>query len=162
MLSEFGSEAVDAGQVSQLHVAQDTRLGILTLMRLGQTLFILFVVTPIAEIALFLTIGERIGIVATLVIVVATAIVGASLVSRQGRAEFAALQSTVMRGAMPAKELAHGAMILVAGALLLTPGFLTDGVGFALLVPPIREVLRRWFSRRYGTGAVVIHEHTID
>ena len=125
-------------------------------MRPLPALFALFLVTPIVEIALFLTVGERIGIPATLVIVVLTALVGASLVSRQGRAEFAALQASVVRGTVPTKELAHGAMILVAGALLLTPGFLTDAVGFSLLVPQIREVLRRWFARRYGRGAVTI------
>ena len=127
-------------------------------MRLGQTLFILFVVTPIIEIALFLTIGDRIGIPTTLAIVVVTAIVGASLVSRQGRTEYAALQASVLRGSVPTKELAHGAKILVAGALLLTPGFLTDGVGFSLLVPQVRESLRSWFGRRYGRGPVTIHE----
>lgn len=143
-------------------MAQVTRLGILSYMRLGQTLFILFVVTPIAEIALFLTVGERIGIPTTLAIVIVTAIVGASLVSRQGRAEYAALQASVVRGAVPTKELAHGAMILVAGALLLTPGFLTDGVGFSLLVPQVREALRRWFSRKYGRGPITIQEQVGD
>jgi len=131
-------------------------MGILSSMRPLPALFVLFLVTPIVEIALFLTVGERIGIPATLVIVVITALVGASLVSRQGRAEFEALQSSIVRGAVPAKELAHGAMILVSGALLLTPGFLTDAVGFSLLVPRIRELLRRWFARRYGRGAVTI------
>jgi len=131
-------------------------MGILNRMRPLPALFALFLVTPIVEIALFLTVGERIGIPATLVIVVVTALVGASLVSRQGRAEVAALQASVVQGVVPSKELAHGAMILVAGALLLTPGFLTDAVGFSLLVPQIREVLRRWFARRYGRGAVTI------
>ena len=131
-------------------------MGILSRMRPLPALFALFLVTPIVEIALFLTVGERIGIPATLVIVVVTALVGASLVSRQGRAEYAALQASVVRGEVPTKELAHGAMILVSGALLLTPGFLTDAVGFSLLVPQVREILRRWFSRRYGRGAVTI------
>ena len=81
---------------------------------------------------------------------------GAALVSRQGRAEMAALQASIGQGAVPTKELAHGAMILVAGAVLLTPGFLTDAVGFALLVPQIREFVRRWFSRRYGRGPITI------
>jgi UPF0716 protein FxsA len=131
-------------------------MGILNRMRPLPALFVLFLVTPIVEIALFLTVGERIGIPATLVIVVVTALVGASLVSRQGRAEYAALQASVVRGEVPTKELAHGAMILVSGALLLTPGFLTDAVGFSLLVPQVREILRRWFGRRYGRGAVTI------
>jgi UPF0716 protein FxsA len=125
-------------------------------MRPLPALFVLFLVTPIAEIALFITIGDRIGLPATLAIVVITAVVGASLVSRQGRAELAALQGSIVQGTVPSKELAHGAMILVAGALLLTPGFLTDVVGFSLLVPGFREIVRRWFSRRYGRGPITI------
>lgn len=125
-------------------------------MRPLPALFALFLITPIIEIVLFITIGDRIGLGPTLAIVVVTAFVGASLVSRQGRAELAALQSSVVQGVVPAKELAHGAMILVSGALLLTPGFLTDVVGFSLLVPQFREVVRRWFTRRYGRGPVII------
>ncbi|MCP3977155.1 MAG: FxsA family protein [bacterium] len=125
-------------------------------MRPLPALFALFLLTPIIEIVLFITIGDRIGLVPTLAIVVVTAFVGASLVSRQGRAELAALQSSVVQGVVPTKELAHGAMILVSGALLLTPGFLTDVVGFSLLVPQFREVVRRWFSRRYGKGPVIV------
>ena len=61
-----------------------------------------------------------------------------------------------MNGSFPGRELAHGAMILVAGALLLTPGFLTDAVGFSLLVPTIREGLRRFLARRFSDGVIVI------
>ena len=131
-------------------------MGILSFMRLGPALFVVFVATPIIEIALFIAIGDRIGLKATLAVVVITALIGASLVGRQGRAEMAALQASVGRGVVPAKELAHGAMILIAGAVLLTPGFLTDAVGFALLVPQVREIVRRWFSRRYGRGPITI------
>lgn len=131
-------------------------MGILSYMRPLPALFALFLITPIIEIVLFITIGDRIGLVPTLAIVVITAFVGASLVSRQGRAELAALQSSIVQGVVPTKELAHGAMILVSGALLLTPGFLTDVVGFSLLVPRFREVVRRWFTSRYGRGPVII------
>lgn len=140
-------------------MAQVTCLSILTYMRPFPALLLLFLATPIIEIALFLTVGERIGFVATLTIVIATALLGASLVSRQGRAEMAALRASVGQGVVPTKELAHGAMILIAGALLLTPGFLTDGVGFALLVPAVREFIRGWFSRRYGRGPITIRQH---
>lgn len=125
-------------------------------MRLTQWLFLLFVVTPIAEIGLFIVVGGRIGILATLAIVFVTAIIGASLVSRQGRGELARARRTIMNGSFPGRELAHGAMILVAGALLLTPGFLTDAVGFSLLVPTIREGLRRFLARRFSDGVIVI------
>ncbi len=125
-------------------------------MRLTQWLFLLFVVTPIAEIGLFIVVGGRIGILATLGVVIVTAIIGASLVSRQGRGELARARRTLMEGSFPGRELAHGAMILVAGALLLTPGFLTDGIGFALLVPGVRESLRKFLAKRFGDGVIVI------
>ncbi len=112
-------------------------------------LFVLFVTVPIAEIALFIVIGERIGLAATVVIVVLTALVGSSLVSRQGRGQWTRIQQTIASGAFPGPELAHGAMILVSGVLLVTPGFLTDGVGFLLLVPQVRDAIRRkWLRRR--------------
>lgn len=125
-------------------------------MRLTQWLFLLFIVTPIIEIGLFIVIGGRIGILWTLVVVVITAIIGASLVSRQGRGELARARQTLLQGNFPGREIAHGAMILVAGALLLTPGFLTDVIGFSLLVPGVREVLRKYFARRFGDGVIVI------
>ena len=119
-------------------------------------LFVLFIATPIIEIGLFIVIGGRIGILWTLLIVIITAIVGASLVSRQGRGELFRARETLMSGSFPGRELAHGAMILVAGALLLTPGFLTDVVGFSLLVPAIREALRRYLAKRFTDGVIVI------
>jgi UPF0716 protein FxsA len=125
-------------------------------MRITQWLFLLFVVTPIAEIGVFIVVGGRIGILPTLAIVFVTAIIGASLVSRQGRGELVRARHTIMNGGFPGRELAHGAMILVAGALLLTPGFLTDAVGFALLVPTFREGLRRFLARRFNDGVIVI------
>ena len=67
----------------------------------------------------------------------------------------AAVHQETLAGRFPARELAHGGMILVAGALLITPGFLTDGVGFSLLVPQVREALRRWGARRFGTGRTI-------
>ena len=125
-------------------------------MRLTQWLFVLFIVTPIAEIGLFIVVGGRIGILWTLLIVFITAIIGASLVSRQGRGELVRARNTLLEGSFPGRELAHGAMILVAGALLLTPGFLTDFIGFSLLVPTVREGLRRYLAKRFGDGLIVI------
>ena len=125
-------------------------------MRLTQWLFLLFIVTPIAEIGLLIVVGGRIGILWTLAVVFVTAIIGASLVSRQGRGELSRARQTILEGGFPGRELAHGAMILVAGALLLTPGFLTDFVGFSLLVPNVREVLRKYLARRFGDGVIVV------
>lgn len=125
-------------------------------MRPTSILFLLFILIPPIEIGLFIAIGGRIGLWPTLGIVFVTAIVGASLVSRQGRAELGRLQAEFAAGQFPAKPLVHGGMILVAGALLITPGFLTDAIGFGLLSPPIREVLRRWGVRRWSDRVRVL------
>ncbi len=132
--------------------------GILHLVRIFPTLLAAFVVIPLLEIALFVAASNRIGVWTTLFIVVVTAFVGASLVSRQGRGAVAAVQREFLEGRFPAKELAHGAMILVSGALLVTPGFLTDAIGFSLLVPAVREVIRRWGVRRYRPNVIIIEE----
>jgi UPF0716 protein FxsA len=112
------------------------------------TLFVLFTVVPLIEIALFIVVGDRLGLGPTIALVVITALLGSVLVSRQGRGQLQRIQSTVAAGGFPTKELAHGAMILVAGALMITPGFLTDAVGFLLLVPQVREAVRRYGSKR--------------
>ncbi|MEA2001791.1 MAG: FxsA family protein [Actinomycetota bacterium] len=125
-------------------------------MRPVSILFILFIVVPPVEIGLFIAIGGRIGLVPTMAIVLLTAVIGASLVSRQGRGELVKLQTEFAAGQFPAKPLAHGAMILVSGALLITPGFLTDAIGFSLLSPPIREALRRWGVRRWSNRMTIL------
>ena len=126
--------------------------GILTLVRLPALFFLVFVATPLAEIALFITVGQQIGIWYTVGLVLVTAVVGAALVSAQGSLVIANIKGELIAGRLPGKELAHGGMILVAGALLVTPGFLTDAVGFLLLIRPVREVLRRWGQRRLRTS----------
>jgi len=125
-------------------------------MRIRTWIFFAFVVVPIAEIALFLYVGSAIGFWPTIAIVVATAFVGSWLVSRQGRQTWQKIHTEIVSGNPPTAQLVHGAMILVAGALLLTPGFLTDIVGFALLIPSVRESLREWFVRRLQTRWVVV------
>ncbi len=137
-------------------MAEPTHTGILRTMRPASILFILFIVVPPVEIGLFIAIGSRIGLVTTMAIVLLTAVIGASLVSRQGRGELVNLQTEFASGQFPAKSLAHGAMILVSGALLITPGFLTDAIGFSLLSPPIREALRRWGVRRWSNRTTIL------
>ena len=137
-------------------MAEPTHAGILGGMRPVPILFLLFILVPLIEIALFIFIGSRIGLLPTLAIVLLTAVIGASLVSRQGRAELGRLQADFAAGQFPAKPLVHGAMILVAGAFLITPGFLTDTVGFTLLSPQIRELLRRWGVRRWSNRVTVL------
>ena len=85
-----------------------------------------------------------------------TAFIGAALVTRQGRATLHKAREDLAAGVAPARHLADGVMILVAGALLLTPGFLTDAIGFLLLVPAIRGVVRRWGMRRFRPDITII------
>jgi UPF0716 family protein affecting phage T7 exclusion len=125
-------------------------------MRIRTWLFVAFLVVPIVEIILFYYLGTWIGIWPTLGIVVATAMLGSYFVSRQGRFVWQSIKSKVSRGEIPTASVVHGAMILVAGALLLTPGFLTDFVGFSLLVPSVREAVRQWYLRRRDSGWVIV------
>lgn len=104
-------------------------------------LFIAFLAVPLIEIALFIQVGGAIGLWPTLLIVVLTAIAGTALVRSQGAQAMAQLRSSFSDLRDPTEPLAHGAMILFSGALLLTPGFFTDAVGFALLVPGVRNWL---------------------
>ena len=120
-------------------------------------LLLLFIGVPVAEIALFLWVGDRIGLLATLVAIVLTAVVGSGLVARQGAGAMQQVQEAFFQARFPAKELVHGVMIAIAGTLLITPGFLTDGIGFLLLVPPVREAVRTVFSRRFGDRWVTRH-----
>jgi UPF0716 protein FxsA len=115
-------------------------------------LFVAFVAIPIIEIALFIQIGGWIGLWPTLAIVVLTAIFGTVLVKAQGRLAMMNLQRSFSELDNPTEPLAHGAMILIAGVLLLTPGFFTDGVGFALLMPGIRTAVFRFPALPYQSG----------
>jgi UPF0716 protein FxsA len=111
-------------------------------------LFFAFLAVPLIEIALFIQVGGLIGLWPTLAIVILTAILGTTLVRNQGRLAMNNLRNSFSRLEDPSEPLAHGAMILVSGALLLTPGFFTDAVGFALLAPPVRVAVFRWLKSR--------------
>lgn len=108
-----------------------------------QLLFIVFLVVPLVEIWLLIEVGSVIGAIWTVILVVLTAIIGAALVRAQGLATLSRAQAQLRAGELPAVEMFEGVALIVAGALLLTPGFFTDAVGFTLLVPP----LRRWLIR---------------
>ena len=98
-------------------------------------LFLLFVGIPVAEIALFIQIGDVIGLWPTLGTIVLTALVGTALVRAQGIAVLGRIQAETQQGHLPVGELISGACLVVAGLLLVTPGFLTDFLGFCLLIP---------------------------
>lgn len=121
-------------------------------------LLIAFILVPLIEIALFIQVGGWLTLWPTLGIVIATALLGSWLVRQQGLRAVAELRGSIESLRDPLTPLAHGAMILFAGAMLLTPGFLTDAVGFLLLLPPVRlfvlrEVLRRVKVRHMAYGA---------
>lgn len=103
-----------------------------------------FIAVPIIEIWLLLKVGGAIGGGTTILIVILTAILGAYLVRQQGFATLTSVQNQMNAGKVPAMEMAEGLALLVAGAVLLTPGFVTDAFGFALLTPPIRRALIHW------------------
>lgn len=111
-------------------------------------LLLAFILVPLIEIALFIQVGDVIGLWWTLATVVVTAIVGASLVRRQGADILARLQASMDNFRDPTTPMAEGAMVLFSGALLLTPGFFTDFVGFALLVPSVRHAIIARIGRR--------------
>jgi len=108
----------------------------------------LLLVVPIVEIATFIAIGGQIGIVLTLVMIFVTAVIGTFLLRIQGLSLIQEIQSKVAKGEVPGRALGDGAMIMVAGILLLTPGFVTDGLGFLLFVPGVRSVIWSFFASR--------------
>jgi UPF0716 family protein affecting phage T7 exclusion len=110
---------------------------------LGLILFVLFVVVPIVEIFLILQVSDLIGGWQTVGLLIAEMIFGGWIVRREGRRAWQALNAALLRGVMPDRELADAALVLVGGTLLLTPGFLTDAIGFWFVLPPTRPVVRR-------------------
>ncbi len=106
-------------------------------------LLVLFILVPIIEIAVFIQVGEQIGLSWTLLVVIATAILGVNLLKQQGFKAWQEIQLSLAQGQIPAVEMAAAAQLLFAGGLLLTPGFVTDVVGFLLMVPQVRLHLAR-------------------
>jgi len=107
-----------------------------------------FILVPLIEIGLFIEVGGWIGLWPTLGLIILTAVVGTMLLRQQGLATLRRAQSQMDAGQVPAKELFDGACLLIGGFLLLTPGFFTDAVGFLLLMPPIRDLLRQRLGGR--------------
>lgn len=121
-------------------------------------LLILFIGVPIAEIALFIQAGELIGLWWTLATVIVTAFIGTALVRQQGMNAWIRTQSALQENRMPLEEVFTGICLLLAGALLLTPGFLTDAIGFCLLIPPLRAIIGHGFLKLLkDRGAFQMH-----
>ncbi len=110
---------------------------------LGPILLVAFLIVPLAEIAVLIQVGSLIGLAPTLALIVLTAVVGTWMLRRQGFGILARAQRQLEQGVMPVAEVFEGLCLLLAGALLLTPGFLTDAAGALLLLPPVRALLYR-------------------
>lgn len=117
-------------------------------------LLVFFIAVPLIEIGLFIQVGGWLGLWPTLAIVVATAIAGTALVRSQGAQAMSQLRSSFNDLRDPTEPLAHGAMILFSGAMLLTPGFFTDAIGFALLIPGVRRLVMKQVRSRFEIHTV--------
>ena len=122
-------------------------------------LVVLFIAVPIAELYVILQVGDAIGAVPTILILIADSLLGSWLLRSQGRTVWRQFNETMAEGRIPHRELLDGVAVIFGGAFLITPGFLTDIVGLILLIPPTRALLRRfatgWLSKRFGLSAVV-------
>jgi UPF0716 protein FxsA len=110
-------------------------------------LFLIFSVVPLTELALLIKVGSVIGTLNTIGIVILTALIGAYMVKLEGLGVLNRLQSNVNQGVFPAEELIDGILILIAGALLLTPGLITDSFGFLAVFPASRGVIKNMLKR---------------
>lgn len=121
-------------------------------------LILLFLLTPAVELALLIQVDQFIGFWPTVGLIIVTGIVGSHLARREGLSTWQRLNDRLRRGDLPGAELADGVIILVAGALLITPGILTDVIGFLGLVPftrrRIRRAVMRWFQRKMEKGSM--------
>ena len=108
-------------------------------------LFLLFLLIPLVEIYFLIQVGSIIGAIPTVALVVFTALLGAMLLRVQGLATLQRTRPALAQGQVPALEMFEGVLLVFSGALLLTPGFVTDAIGFLFLVPPLRKMVIRWF-----------------
>ncbi len=115
-------------------------------------IFLALLGVPLIEIAVFIEVGGWIGLWWTLTLIVATALAGTAMLRHQGLATLGRAQQTVERGQIPVQEVLDGVCLLVAGALLLTPGFVTDVAGGLLLVPALRRMLQLWALARLAAS----------
>ena len=117
-------------------------------------LVFLFVVVPIVELYVIIQIGQAIGVLPTIALLILDSVVGAALMRAQGRSAWRRFNHALAEGRMPAREVMDGALVIFGGALLLTPGFLSDILGLILLLPPTRAIVRTMLVRRFA-GRVV-------
>jgi UPF0716 protein FxsA len=119
-------------------------------------LFLIFTLVPVVELALLIKVGTLIGTLNTVVLVIGTALTGAFLVRLEGINVIYRFQRNLAEGVFPAEEIFDGALLLVAGGVLITPGFLTDILGFLIVLPPSREVLKGLIRRYVEKNVFVV------
>jgi UPF0716 protein FxsA len=122
-------------------------------MKAIQILFAFFLIVPFIEITLLMQVGSIIGVFPTIFMVVFTAVLGAWMLRRQGFATWQRFQSNLQQGQIPAYEMIEGPILLVGGALLLTPGFFTDILGFACLIPSLRRKIAQYVIEHHLLAA---------
>ncbi|MDD3375528.1 MAG: membrane protein FxsA [Candidatus Omnitrophica bacterium] len=115
-------------------------------------LVLLFTVIPATEIFIFIKLGESFGIFNTFLLVIVTGVLGAHIARHQGFRVIQSIQNELNKGNMPTEQMIDGAMILVGGLTLLTPGLLTDIFGFLLLIPLTRTLLKAWLRKKFKTN----------
>ena len=107
-------------------------------------LLLVFIAIPFVELIILIKVGEMIGLLPTLAIIISTGLLGAALARSQGFSVLTRIQQSLQQGELPADSLFDGVFVLAGGLLLLTPGFLTDITGFLCLIPATREIFKRW------------------
>ena len=112
-------------------------------------LFVAFAVLPVLEIYVLIQVGSRIGAANTVILVLLSALVGAWLARQEGMRTLLKIRQNMSQGIMPAEELLDALLIFVAGAVLLTPGFITDALGLLILFPPTRNRFKRWLRKKF-------------
>jgi UPF0716 protein FxsA len=125
---------------------------------LFRILFVLFLIIPLIEIAILIQIGQVFGVGYTIALVIGTAALGAALFRQQGLSTLAKVQMSMQAGELPATELIEGLMLLIAGALLLTPGFFTDVFGFLILIPPLRNKIAKNLLINFIQSHITTHQ----
>lgn len=107
-----------------------------------------FIVMPVVELAVLMRVHGHIGLANTIALVIVTGVIGAIMARAQGFMVLMQIRRDMDAGRMPAPRLMDGVMILVAGVLMITPGLITDGAGFLLLMPPVRAAIRGWLRKK--------------
>ena len=116
---------------------------------------LLFIVVPIAELAVIIQVGQAIGVLPTIAILIADSVLGSMLMRAQGRAAWRRFNAALESGRVPAREVLDGVLVIFGGAFLLTPGFITDVFGLIFLLPPTRAIVRRVLVRRFSERMIV-------